>query len=202
LANSYRMELALNRHMPIVDRDHDLIHRVAAGDEPALRELYDRYGQRMYAYALRITCSPDAAEEAVQESLIAAWQSAGKFRGQGRAIAWLLGIVHHKALNQLRGRVDVPLEEGLPDLLDGGPQPDEQAASGEQRRLLLRGLESLSADHRAVLDLVFYQGLSLAETAQVCSCALGTVKSRLNQAKARLRGALGRAGLREEDLGG
>lgn len=202
MANSFRIELALDRHMPFVDRDHDLIHRVAAGDEHALREVYDCYGQRLYAYAMRITGSPDAAEEAVQESLIAAWQGAGKFRGEGRVIAWLLGIVHHKALNQLRGRVEASLEEGLPDLLDGGPQPYEQAANHEQRRLLRRGLESLSPDHRAVLELVFYQGLSLAETAQVCSCALGTVKSRLNQAKARLRGALGRAGLSKEDLGG
>jgi RNA polymerase sigma-70 factor, ECF subfamily len=56
---------------------------------------------------MRITGSPDAAEEAVQESLIAAWQGAGKFRGQGRVIAWLLVLVHHKALNQLRGRVDI-----------------------------------------------------------------------------------------------
>jgi RNA polymerase sigma-70 factor (ECF subfamily) len=56
-------------------------------------------------------------------------------------------------------------------------------------------------DHRAVLELVFYQGLSLQETAEVCGVPLGTVKSRLNYAKASLRGVLNRAGLSSEDVG-
>ena len=94
--------------MPAVDSDRDLIRQVAAGDENALRKLYDAYGQRLYAYALRITGDPAAAEEAVQESLVAVWQGASRFRGEGagggRVIAYLLGIVHHKALNQVRGR--------------------------------------------------------------------------------------------------
>ena len=90
--------------MPAVDSDRDLIRQVAAGNETALRR-HDAYGQRLYVYALRITSDPAAAEEAVQESLMAIWQGAASSaaRAGGPVITWLPGIVHHKALNQVRG---------------------------------------------------------------------------------------------------
>ncbi len=201
LGNFWRMELALDRTMPAVDSDRELIRQIAAGQEEALRRLVDAYAQRMVVYALRITGDPAAAEEAVQESLVAAWQGAGKFRGEGRVLAWLLGIVHHKALNLVRGRVVDSLEDEPQEPPAGDPLPDEQAAAREQRRLVRAGLERLSLEHRLVLELVFFQGLSLNEAAEVCSCPVGTIKSRLNYAKASLRGALNRAGLSAEDVG-
>ena len=199
---THRMDLVLSQSMPAVDSDRDLIRQVAAGNEDALRKLYDSYGQRLYAYALRITGDPAAAEEAVQESLVAVWRGAGRFRGEGRAIAWLLGIVHHKALNQVRGRVIDSLDSEPQDSPASDPLPDEQVAAREQRRLVQAGLEGLSLEHRLALELVFYQGLSLHEVAEVCGCPAGTVKSRLNYAKASLRGALSRAGISAEDVEG
>ena len=200
------MELALEQHMPAVDRDRDLVQKVAAGNENALRKLYDAYGQRLYAYALRVTGDPAAAEEAVQESLVAVWQGAGRFRSaDGRVIAWLLGIVHHKALNQIRwsrerGRVIGSLEAGMADVPASDVLlPEAVAAASERSRLVRTGLDGLSLEHRLALELVFYQGLSLDEVAEVCGCPVGTVKSRLNYAKASLRGALSRAGWSAED---
>jgi RNA polymerase sigma-70 factor (ECF subfamily) len=190
----------LDRNVPAVDSDRDLVRQISAGSEDALRKLYAAYGQRLYAYALRITGDPAAAEEAVQESLVAVWQGAGRFRGESRTIAWLLGIVHHKALNQIRGKPVDSLEAQPLDPPAGDPLPDELAAAQEQRRLVRAGLERLSLEHRLVLELVFYQGLSLNEVAEVSGCPVGTVKSRLNYAKASLRGALSRAGLNAEDV--
>src|SRR5512146_3086771 len=92
--------------------DADLIQRMAAGDEVALRRLYAAYGQRMFAFALRLAGDPASAEEAVQESLVAAWQGAKRFRAGGRAPTRLLGIVHHKALNQLRRQAVASLDDG------------------------------------------------------------------------------------------
>lgn len=85
-------------------RDLALIQRIADQDEAALRELYASYGQRMYSYALRLTDQPQVAEDVVQDTLVVVWQSAGRFRGEGRVLAWLLGIVHHTALKALRHR--------------------------------------------------------------------------------------------------
>jgi RNA polymerase sigma-70 factor (ECF subfamily) len=183
------------RPMNAPEQDLELVRRLAAGDEDAVRDLYAAFGQRLYAYALRLTDDPAAAEDATQETLVVAWRTAGKFRGEGRLLAWLLGIVHHMALRGLRHRPQ-PLET----LEETAPAPDEspeqRTQAEETRRWVRDGLRDLSPEHRAVLDLVFYQGLTLREVAAVCGIPLGTVKSRLSHARARLRGALGRS--REE----
>lgn len=176
------------------DQAHDLelARRIAAKDEAALRELYAACGQRLYAYALRLTDDPAQAEDVVQDALVIVWNRAGTYRGEGRLIAWLMGIVHHTALKALRHR-PAPLSETLENSLSAGdPLPEEQAQDRQQSARLRSGLRQLSPEHRAVLELVFYQGLSLQETAQVCDCPLGTVKSRLNAARQQLRGWLSR----------
>ncbi len=202
------MEILLDRKMPYQDQDVQVVRQIAAGDAEALRTLYAAYGQRLYAYALRLTSDPVSAEEVLQESLVAVWQGARRFRGEGRVLAWLLGIVHHKALSarrtiqtnlQRNQALETGEDEGT-EVPDGAPLPDEQAAQHEQRTLIAAGLERLSLEHRMVLELVFYQGLSLNEVAEVCECPLGTIKSRLNYAKASLRGLLNREGLQVEDV--
>lgn len=179
---------SIRHRMTAQEQDLDLIRRMASGDENALRELYAAYGQRLYAYALRLTNDPAAAEDVVQETLVTAWRSAGKFRGEGRPIAWLLGIVHHSALKSMR-HASQPLDESEPA---SNASPEEQAQAEEMRRWVRMGLQDLSTEHRAVLELVFYQGLTLQEVAEVCHCPLGTVKSRLSYARRHLRGVLGR----------
>jgi RNA polymerase sigma-70 factor (ECF subfamily) len=186
-----RVTQSIDVSMTSQENDSSLIRRIAAGDENAVRELYATYGQRLYAYALRITNDAAAAEDVMQETLITAWRTASKFRGEGRLIAWLLGIVHHSAMKALR-HIAQPLEvieETMPEVSES---PEEQAQTGEMKRWIRQGLKSLSAEHRAVLELVFYQGLSLNEVAEVCKCPLGTVKSRLNYARHHLRGVLSR----------
>lgn len=197
------LEIRLEHTESISIDDRELVKRLADGDASAMRELIADYGQRMYAYALRLTGDPDKAEDVVQDSLVAAWQGAKRFRGSGRLIAWLLGIVHHRAMEGFK-RWNRVVEQGLgeaaAELESGDPPPEEQTALSEQRRLIRAGLRHLSPEHRAVLELVFYQELSLQEAAQVCGVPLGTVKSRLNYAKASLRGILNRAGFSGEDF--
>ena len=172
--------------------DLDLIRRIANEDESALRELYAAYGQRMYAYALRLTASPATADDVVQDTLIAVWQSARSFRGEGRVLAWLLGIVHHTAMKGLR-HIHQPITEEMEIVLPAPTAlPEERIQTKEEVHSLQKGLKSLSPEHRAILELVFYQGMSLNEVAEVCHCPLGTVKSRLSYARRHLRGILSR----------
>jgi RNA polymerase sigma-70 factor (ECF subfamily) len=195
------MQIALDRTMSIQDQDTALLKRIAAGDASALHALYAEYGQRLYAYAHRLTNDPVLAEDVLQESLVAVWKGAGRYRGQGRVIAWLLGIVHNQARLAIRRKplpsLDVSNEEPPSD----NPLPDEDFSQQEQRQLVRDSLKLLSVEHRTVLELVFYQGLSLNEVAEVCATPVGTVKSRLNYAKAQLRGILNRAGLGPEEIG-
>jgi RNA polymerase sigma-70 factor (ECF subfamily) len=197
------MEITLDRPISSHNNETVLVHQIASGDDEALRTLFAVYGQRLYAYALRLTRDPATAEDVLQESLVAVWQGAARFRGQGRVIAWLLGIVHHKSLNALRRKPALLSgdEETLEAEPDHEPSPDERVLSLEQRRLVRAGLDRLSLEHRTVLELIFYQGLSLNEASQVLGCPLGTVKSRLNHAKASLRGCLAREGMVAEDTG-
>ncbi len=179
---------SVKHSMTAQEQDLDLIRRMASGDENAMQELYATYGQRLYAYALRLTNDHAVAEDVTQETLVIAWRTAGNFRGEGRLIAWLLGIVHHSAMKSLR-RVSQPLEETA---AASSASPEEQAQAEEMKRWVRKGLQDLSTEHRAVLELVFYQGLTLQEVAEVCNCPLGTVKSRLSYARRHLRGVLGR----------
>ena len=178
-------------------RDLALLRRMAAGEDAALHELYALYGQRLYAYALRLTNDPAQAEDVLQDALVAIWKGARKFREEGRALAWLLGIVHHTAMKSLRHRSQ-PITDEMEETLEAGsPSPEQRMERIDWSACLRRGLDSLSPEHRAVLELIFYQGLSLAEVAQVCRVPLGTVKSRLSYARRHLRGVLVRNGLEE-----
>ena len=185
------------------DPKHDearLVQAMAAGERRSFRQLYERYGRRMYLYALRRLGDEDRAQDLLQESLLAAWEGAGRFRGEGRLIAWLLKIVHNKSLQILAQRPVTGLEAAHRQPASE-ETPEEWASRSEQQAVLRRGLERLSPDHRGVLELVFFQGLSLSEVAEVCDCPLGTVKSRLSYAKRALQGELTRVGFGTEDLG-
>jgi RNA polymerase sigma-70 factor (ECF subfamily) len=182
-------------NMTSQEQDFDLISRLASGDERAVTELYAAYGQRLYAYALRLTGDPAAAEDVTQDTLITAWRTANKFRGEGRLVAWLLGIVHHTAMKALR-HPSRPIEAVEETAAEPRPSPEELAQAGEMKHWVRQGLESLSPEHRAALELVFYHGLSLEEAAAVCGCPVGTIKSRLSYARRHLHGVLSRS---EED---
>ncbi len=173
------------------EQDCELVARMVTGDENAVRDLYTGYGRRLYIYALRLTNDPATAEDVTQDTLVIAWRTAGKFRGDSRLLAWLLGIVHHRAMKALR-QTAKPIEPLEENVASAGPSPEEQAQARETSQWIQRGLQGLSTEHRAVLELVFYQGMSLNEVAEICGCPLGTVKSRLSYARKHLHGVLSR----------
>jgi len=170
--------------------DETLVKRLAAGDETALHELYAEYGKRLFAYALRLTNDQAKAEDVVQDALVVVWRTTYRFRGEGRFIAWLLGIVHHTAMNAVR-HTSISISDEMEDSIASNAMPPEnQTQRNLQGEWVRQGLKSLDPDHRAVLELVFYQGLNLAEISEVCQIPLGTVKSRLSYARQQLKGIL------------
>ncbi len=177
--------------------DVSLAKRIAAGDESALRELNAQYGKRLYAYALRLTGDQAVAEDVVQDVLVVVWKTANRYRGEGRFIAWLLGIVHHTAMNAMRHKT-LPLSDEMEESMPSpASSPENHAQQNQKTEWVRQGLSNLSPEHRSVLELVFYHGLSLEEISQVCNCPLGTVKSRLAYARQHLKGILSRHGLEE-----
>ena len=88
------------------------------GDQAEFARLVDAYSGPVYRLGLRMLGNEQDAEDVLQESLIAVWQGAPRFRGEGRVVAWLLSIVHHKALNAIRAKMPALLDEEQEELPD------------------------------------------------------------------------------------
>lgn len=180
--------------------DLALIKRIAGREEEALNILYARHGDKLYGYALRIVGNPAQAEDVLQDSLLAIWQGAKRFRGEGSVLAWMFGIVHHKAMRTFRRKPTVALEENIQDAVALEAQVDELLREEERNRRLRAGMKALSVEHRTVLELVFFQGMKLGEVAEICGVPEGTVKSRLRYAKEALKGSISWQSIKKEDI--
>jgi RNA polymerase sigma factor (sigma-70 family) len=168
--------------------DRTLVAAVAAGDQRALETLYQRHGSACFGYLLRrLEGDRPAAEDLLQDLMLAAWRGAAAFRGDSEVRTWLLGIAHHLWLQELRrrSRRPTPSEDGealLTRLQQPDPRPDAAAVAG-----LRQALDALPEDLRVAVDLTFGQGLRLQDAARILDLPLGTVKSRLFRARQQLR---------------
>jgi RNA polymerase sigma-70 factor (ECF subfamily) len=172
--------------------DEALPALVARGDESALAELYDRFGRVAYGLALRIVRDQTLAEDAVQDAFLAAWRTAVSFDpGRGKASTWLLTLVHRRAVDVVRREERRRTEALDAEPLAGGESTDETAEVREERRRVQAALAQLPPDQRQALELAYYGGLSQSELAERLGVPLGTVKSRMFAALARLRDLLG-----------
>jgi RNA polymerase sigma-70 factor (ECF subfamily) len=180
--------------------DKHLLQLISEGDEAALETLYSRYGSKLYGYISRALRDQEAAEDVLQESLLTVWQKAKNFRGEGRVIAWLFGIAHNKIMRTYREKRNHHLSELIADADSMESRVDDKLISQKRRKLLRAGLDKLSIKHRTVLELVFYQDMTMQEISKICKIPVGTVKSRLSYAKAALKGILSREDISMEDL--
>src|SRR5581483_1942481 len=172
--------------------DEALVVLVSRGDEEALDALYARFGRVAYGVALRILRDADLAQDAVQEAFLGAWRTAAAFDPvRGSASTWLLTLVHRRAVDVVRReqrRRAEPLDDAPVAAVES---TDEDAWLRERRRAVQAALARLSPDQRQALELAYYGGLSQSELAERLGVPLGTVKSRMFAALARLRDLLG-----------
>lgn len=173
---------------PVADQGQGLIGRIAAGDRAALAELYAAYERPLLAYLRLLSGDRLLAEELLQDTLLAVWHGAGAFRGQSTVRSWLFGIARRRAHDALRRRTLRLVDEGeLESLLAPDPEPEDLALAGETREELAAAIGRLEPHHREVLLLTFVQELSYQEQADALGVPLGTVRSRLSNAKRALR---------------
>ena len=169
--------------------DATLLRRHAGGDPDAFGVLFKRHSGRLWAVALRITCDPDDAADALQEAMISAFRRAGDFRGDSAVTTWLHRIVVNAALDQLRRRPARPAAwSGDPDELSV-PEPRllTDSAPGTDSRLDVdAALRTLPPPQRAALVLVDMLGYPVADAAAILGVSAGTVKSRCARGRAKL----------------
>ncbi|AXG79843.1 RNA polymerase sigma factor [Streptomyces paludis] len=165
--------------------------RVRAGDREAFAELYDTHARAVYHHALRLTGDWSTAEEVMSETFLAAWRVRERLEPDGGSLTpWLYGIATHKAHNANRG-----LRRRLA-FLDRRPSPPPVADFAEETAGRIDDARKLAAIHgalgqlrrqeREVLALCVWSGLDYRQTAQALGIPVGTVRSRLSRARAKL----------------
>jgi RNA polymerase sigma-70 factor (ECF subfamily) len=174
-----------------VRSDAELVEAVAKGrDRTALGELHDRHAPWIRARLQRRCGDPDVVAEAVQDTFVAVWRSAGRWDGRGEPAAWMWGIAIRRLIGVLRHRnrwapvarrdADDAITVAAEDLVLGGLEHGDLATA----------MAGLSPELRAVLQATVLDGLTTREASRLLGIPAGTVKTRAMRARAELRGAL------------
>ena len=179
-----------------VESDLALIRRVAGGDRPAFERFYARYGAKLTRFVSRLTWRTDIVEESVNDTMVVVWQSADRFRGDSHVSTWVLGIAYRTTLKRLR-KISRHPEEGLTET--AAPierdHPEVELTRRERRERVRKSLDKLSPEHRAVIELTFFENRSYQEIAEIVGCPENTVKTRMFHARKRLKRLLSGAHL-------
>jgi len=170
--------------------DAALVRAMAAGDEAALRVLFTRHLPWLRARLTRRCGDPDVVADVLQDTFVAAWKGARRWRGDGEVAAWLWGIAVRRLVSRLRSR-----PERLAAPTAEVEAVDERTLSSAEELVLLgvehgdlaAALRRLSPQLRAVIEATVLDGLTTREAAQLLGLAQGTVKGRIRKAKAQLR---------------
>ena len=180
-----------------VGADAGLVEALRRDDPDAADQLVERYGDRVYRLAMRITGVKEDAEEATQDALWTAARKIHTFRGESAFGTWVYRITANAAYQKLRTRRrkanEVALDDVLPSLDSDGRhfepmddwsnRVDEQAVQGELRQVLSEAIDALPVDYRTALALHDVEGVSNPEIAETLGISLAAVKSRVHRSR-------------------
>ncbi len=166
-----------------------LLKRMVDRDETALRELHDTYARRIFLFAMSRLRDEEAAETVMIDTLYEVWKHPDRFRGESRFSTWMLGIAKYKVLSAYRARGD--FHEDIDDYADRLEDPNADVTAeieAQEENVFLREcIEALNDAQRECIQLVFFEGMALAEIADVQEVPEGTVKTRLFHARKNLK---------------
>jgi RNA polymerase sigma-70 factor (ECF subfamily) len=179
--------------------ENALLHRLQSGDDRAIGELVDTFGQRIYQLAFRYLRNREDAEEVTQDVLFKVFRKVGAFRGDAALSSWIYRITFNTAMSRLRTAKHQPLpsdDEGVTlegrrraerEPADWSDLADEQVFRAELRRRVLRAILALPVIYRAPVVLRDLQGLSTEEASARLRVKDQTLKSRLHRGRLILR---------------
>jgi RNA polymerase sigma-70 factor (ECF subfamily) len=182
---------------PRVDVDAELVEALRREEPDAAERLVERYGDRVYRLAMRITGLNEDAEEAAQDALWTAARKIHMFKGESAFGSWIYRITANAAYQKLRTRRQKSAEIALDDVLpaldgdgrhfepmdDWSNRVDEQALQGELRSVLQQAIDGLPPDYRTALVLHDVEGLSNPDIAEALGISLPAVKSRVHRSR-------------------
>ena len=175
--------------------DEDLMQLVQRGDPRAFELVYDRHSGAAFSLAYRMVGRGNVAEDVVQEAFLSIWRSGARYeRARGSVRTWVLGIVHHRAIDQLR-RSSVhdkrrASDEGLEERLESGERTDNEVARREEAASIRSAMTTLPDDQSHVIELAYFGGFTHTEIAGILEAPVGTVKGRMRLGLEKLRNQL------------
>jgi RNA polymerase sigma-70 factor (ECF subfamily) len=176
--------------------DEVLIGRIAHGDRLAMQVLYARHHVRVYRFVLRLVRNEATAEDLISDVFLDVWRQAAKFEGRSAVSTWMLSIARFKALSVLRRRPEEELDEETADTIaDQADDPEVVLAKKDKGAVLRHCLTKLSAEHREIVDLVYYHEKSVEEVAGIVGIPEATVKTRMFYARKKLSELLKEQGI-------
>ena len=169
-----------------------LLRRVAEGDREAFRRLYSHYHRRLHRFLMRLTRDRQLAEEVINDTMLVVWQHAQDFRGASRVSTWILGIGYRRALKSLERRRNASAQDVIVATTTAPSSSlfDALSQGAEVHNWVDVALTHVSPEHRMVLELAYFLGLSCEEIAEVVECPVGTVKTRMFYGRERLKQVL------------
>jgi RNA polymerase sigma factor (sigma-70 family) len=181
-----RVEVARS---PVPD-DKELLARIAGGDLQAFERLYRLYQPRLTRFLTTLLKRPQLIEEVLDDTMMVVWQTSGNFRGSSKPSTWIFAIAYRKA-HKAKARWPDPVEEPENDTrLSEEPSPDDELHQQRLRAALMKAMDQLTPDHRAVVDLTYFHGMGYREIAEIVDCPVDTVKTRMFHARRRLKQAM------------
>jgi RNA polymerase sigma-70 factor (ECF subfamily) len=192
-------------HKPRVDADAGLVEALRREEPDAVDHLVERYGDRVYRLARRITGSNEDAEETAQDALWTAARKIGTFKGESAFGSWLYRITANAAYMKLRTRKTKAREIALDDVLpaieedgrhfepmdDWSARVDDHALNSELHDVLESAINALPPDYRTALVMHDIEGLSNPDIAETLGVSVPAVKSRIHRSRLFLRQRLG-----------
>ncbi|MCL1964034.1 MAG: sigma-70 family RNA polymerase sigma factor [Firmicutes bacterium] len=179
-----------------MQQDALLLRRAQNGEAEAFEELMTAYEKRIYTLCLRMAGEKEDALDCAQEAMVRIWRSLASYRKQASFSTWVYRIATNTCLDFLRKRkvrpavsLDALTDEGF-SASDPSSDPVRLAEASARKSALLNGIASLQPDMRAALVLRDVQGFSYEEVSAILDTPLGTVKSRINRAREKLRSNL------------
>lgn len=171
----------------------DALRRVGEGDRDALKLVYDRTAPKLYGICLRILSDRGDAEEALQDAFLKIWRNAGSFDPKRASpITWLATVTRNRAVDRFRARRPLNTRpiDAASEVAGMDPPADSVIERDQEVAELIACLKQLEQKDEALIRAAFLQGSTYSELAERGGIPLGTVKSRIRRALAKLRGCL------------
>jgi RNA polymerase sigma-70 factor, ECF subfamily len=176
--------------------DEDVMQLVRGGDARAFEVIYERHASAAFSLAYRMMGTRSGAEDVTQDAFLSMWRSGARYdRARGSVRTWVLGIVHHRAIDALR-RATVhdrrrAGDEGIEERFEARERTDVEAARREEAGTVRAALSSLPADQCQVIELAYFGGFTHTEIADMLDAPVGTIKGRMRLGLKKMRAQLG-----------